>query len=127
MCSLFTSADPALWEVQTRSVRLHGMSTSVRLEAFFWGVLEEIAARDGLALTQLLVRLQEELASGERAIENFASFLRVCCGRYLALRAEGVIGADGPRAGISAPPLAATGALRRLAAHPAAWRKVSMP
>jgi predicted DNA-binding ribbon-helix-helix protein len=95
MCSLFTTADPDLWQMQTRSLRLGGMSTSVRLEAFFWTVLEEIGARDGLTVSQLLVRLQDELTAADRAIDNFASFLRVCCGRYLALRAEGAIAGEG--------------------------------
>ena len=34
MCQLFVGADPALWENETRSLRLSGMATSVRLERF---------------------------------------------------------------------------------------------
>jgi len=130
MCSLFSSADPALWQVQTRSLRLGGMSTSVRLEAFFWAVLEEIGGRDGLSVAQLLARLQDELATSDRGIDNFASFLRVCCGRYLALRAEGLVPREGALAALGAvdgPAFAARGELPRPVAHPGASLKVSMP
>ncbi len=93
MCRLFTGADAALWENRTRSMRLSGVSTSLRLEEFYWSVLEEIARRDGLTLGQLVSRLHDELAfAGMEG--NFASFLRVCCGRYLRLQAGGLIPTD---------------------------------
>nr|WP_255775063.1 ribbon-helix-helix domain-containing protein [Halomonas alkalisoli] len=39
-------AEPGLWEPQTRSMRLDGVSTSVHLERFFWAVrVRHIAAR----------------------------------------------------------------------------------
>ncbi|MDX1466606.1 MAG: ribbon-helix-helix domain-containing protein [Halomonas sp.] len=91
MCKLFTGADPALWESQTRSVRLDGVSTSVRLEGFFWSVLEEIGRRDDLGLSQLLSRLSREWVEEGRDVDNFASFLRVCCGRYHALQLAGEV------------------------------------
>lgn len=94
MCKLFIEADPALWESRTHSLRIHGAATSVRLEMFFWSVLERIAARDGLSLAQLLTRLHDELIADGQEIANFASFLRVCCGRYLALQLEGDIPID---------------------------------
>lgn len=56
MCRLFIGADPALWQPATRSVRIEGLATSVRLEAFFWEVLSDIAKRDGLTLGQILTR-----------------------------------------------------------------------
>ncbi|QFU01649.1 hypothetical protein FIU83_08365 [Halomonas sp. THAF5a] len=91
MCKLFTDADPALWASHTRSVRLEGVSTSVRLEGFFWGVLEEIGHRDGLGLSQLLSRLSREWVEAGRDPDNFASFLRVCCGRFHALQLAGEV------------------------------------
>ncbi|MFO7310359.1 MAG: ribbon-helix-helix domain-containing protein, partial [Pseudomonadota bacterium] len=89
MCRLFVNADPQLWETRLRSVRLNGFSTSVRLENLYWHVLEEIAARDGMSVSQLLGRLYEELLETRGEVENFASFLRVCCGRYLMLQLAG--------------------------------------
>lgn len=94
MCKLFVSADPALWEPVSHSLRLHGSSTSIRIEAFFWRVLEDIARRDRLTVNELITRLYDELVEQERDMGNFASFLRVCCGRYLALQVEGEIPKD---------------------------------
>jgi predicted DNA-binding ribbon-helix-helix protein len=94
MCHLFVGADPTLWENETRSLRLSGMATSVRLERFFWTVLLDIAERDHLTVSQLLQRLCAESLDEGHDLDNFASFLRVCCGRYLALQIEGEIPAD---------------------------------
>ncbi|AZO76802.1 MULTISPECIES: ribbon-helix-helix domain-containing protein [unclassified Bosea (in: a-proteobacteria)] len=89
MCKLFISADADLWRTRLKSVRLNGFSTSVRLENLYWRVLEEIAARDGMSLGQLLAKLHGELIETHGDGENFASFLRVCCGRYLMLQLAG--------------------------------------
>jgi predicted DNA-binding ribbon-helix-helix protein len=94
MCKLFIEGDPALWERHTRSLRLHGLATSLRLEAFFWNILAEIAGRDGLTLSQLVAKLYDELVEARGDAGNFASFLRVCCGRYLALQVHGEVPAD---------------------------------
>ncbi|MCY0095410.1 ribbon-helix-helix domain-containing protein [Hoeflea ulvae] len=94
MCQLFVGADPALWENETRSLRLEGMATSVRLEAFFWSVLEQIGARDQLTVSHLLQRLYRESLDEGHDLDNFASFLRVCCGRYLALQLSGDVPVD---------------------------------
>nr|WP_163503295.1 ribbon-helix-helix domain-containing protein [Halomonas socia] len=94
MCRLFVGADSHLWEAQTRSIRLDGVSTSVRLESFFWYLLEEIGQRDGLTLGQLLTRLARESGEAGHDLANFASFLRVCCARYQALQLAGDIPTD---------------------------------
>lgn len=94
MCKIFISAAPELYRCRTRSLRVEGVATSIRLENLFWQVLEEIAARDGMSVTQLIARLHAELAAAGSDCENFSSFLRVCCGRYLALQAAGRIPAD---------------------------------
>lgn len=100
MCRLFVEADPALWSAETRALRLNGFSTSVRLETFFWTVLEEIAARDGLTVGRLVARLHDELTEAAADIDNFTSFLRVCCGRFLALQAAGLIPSAGALRGL---------------------------
>jgi predicted DNA-binding ribbon-helix-helix protein len=97
MCQLFVNADPALWESRLRSVRMHGFSTSVRLEKIYWMLLEEIAGRDGLSVAEMLARLYDELLDAHGAVDNFASFLRVCCARYLMLQIAGDIPADPSR------------------------------
>lgn len=98
MCQIFIRADPELYRSRSRSLRLHGVATSIRLENLFWQVLEAIAARDGLTVPQLITRLYDELTEtgGEGAPDhaNFSSFLRVCCGRYLSLQLAGAIPTD---------------------------------
>ncbi|MCR4377446.1 MAG: ribbon-helix-helix domain-containing protein [Rhodospirillales bacterium] len=91
MCKLFINADPVMWESSTRSLRIDGMVTSVRLENFFWNTLEEIAARDGMTPPQMITRLYHESIDAKHDLGNFTSFLRVCCGRYLALQLSGDI------------------------------------
>ena len=61
MCEVFISADPNLYASRARSVRLHGVVTSIRLENLFWKVLEEIATRDGMSVPQLCARLHRAL------------------------------------------------------------------
>ena len=91
MCRLFVGADPAMWESQTRSFRMEGMVTSVRLENLFWTVLEEIAAKDGMNVPQLLHQLYNESIDEGHDLGNFTSFLRVCCLRFLDLQLQGLI------------------------------------
>ena len=45
MCKLFIEADGRLWQTRLKSLRMQGFSTSVRLENFYWAVLEEVAGR----------------------------------------------------------------------------------
>ena len=88
MCEVFISANPDSYESRTRSVRLHGVVTSIRLENLHWEVLEEIGQRDGMTVTQLLEKLYDELVRARGQIGNFASFLRVSALRYMALQAH---------------------------------------
>lgn len=94
MCRLFIGADALLWQSVTRSLRIDGVVTSVRLENFFWSALEEIAGRDEMSVSRLLGKLYEESRTEGHDLDNFASFLRVCCGRYLALQVNGLVPID---------------------------------
>ena len=94
MCKIFISANPELYRCRSRSLRLSGVATSIRLENLFWQVLEEIGIRDGLSVAQLITRLYDELADSGGDCANFSSFLRVSCLRYLALQVSGRIPAD---------------------------------
>ena len=94
MCQIFVRANPQSYEATTRSIRLHGVVTSVRLENLFWDTLEEIGARDHMSVPQLLSKLYDELLEHRGDIPNFSSFLRVCCQRYMALQVDGRIPRD---------------------------------
>jgi len=91
MCKLFIGASPDLWEASTRSLRIDGMVTSVRLELYFWQVLDEIAARDSLTLPEMVSKLYREAIEARHDLGNFTSFLRVCAIRYLGLQITGDI------------------------------------
>lgn len=83
MCEIYSSTPPARYEAVTRSVRLHGGVTSVRLERGFWDILEEIAASEGSSLAKFLENLYDEAQNHHGEISNFASLLRVVCTTYL--------------------------------------------
>ncbi len=88
MCRLFIGASSDLWESRTHSLRIDGVATSVRMEAFFWEILGRIARRDKLTVNQLITRLYHESLDADHDVGNFTSLLRVCCGRYLDLLAR---------------------------------------
>jgi predicted DNA-binding ribbon-helix-helix protein len=66
-------------EKQTRSLRIGGHCTSIRLERSFWETLEEIAAREGVGLAKLLTTLHSEVLDRHGEVKNFASLLRCAC------------------------------------------------
>lgn len=94
MCELFIKADAGQWQSRTHSLRIDGVATSIRIENAFWATLEEIGARDGMSVAQLITRLWHEAMDADHDLGNFTSFLRVCCARYHALIAAGEISAD---------------------------------
>ncbi len=94
MCGLFINADPSLWTSTTRSMRIDGVVTSIRMETFFWNVLQEIASRDELSVSQLISKLYLESLDADHDVGNFTSFLRVCCGRYLSMITDGYLKRD---------------------------------
>jgi len=83
MCRLFLSQDPSSYAAETRPIRLHGHATSIRLEAAFWDILEEIAAHEAMPVARFVSVLHDEIMAREGAVPNFASFLRVTCLHWL--------------------------------------------
>ncbi|OOV88022.1 ribbon-helix-helix domain-containing protein [Oceanospirillum linum] len=94
MCQLFINADSHLWSSRTKSLRIDGVVTSIRLEEFFWEILEEVVHRDSMTVGQMISKLYLESLDAEHDIGNFTSFLRVCCSRYLSLIADGQLERD---------------------------------
>lgn len=89
MCNLFVGADPQLWESKSKSIRLAGFVTSIRMENVFWRALEEIAYRDEMSTNELITTLYHESLDAGHDLGNFTSFLRVCALRYYSLIAVG--------------------------------------
>ena len=107
MCGLSINADADLWESKNRSMRIEGVVTSIRMETFFWNILQEIACRDEMTVNQLVTKLYLESLDADHDVGNFTSFLRVCCGRYLSLSADGHLQRDEakPLAGLASAKL----------------------
>jgi predicted DNA-binding ribbon-helix-helix protein len=86
MCELYVKADPILYESRSRSLRIRGLVTTLRLENQFWDILGQIAAVDGMSTNQLITKLYDEVLEYRGEVVNFASFLRVSCIRFLSQR-----------------------------------------
>ena len=79
MCSLFAHQPTRDYESQTRSLRIGGHCTSIRLEMSFWDTLEEIAAKEDMSLGKFLTKLHDEVLDHTGEVNNFASLLRCSC------------------------------------------------
>jgi predicted DNA-binding ribbon-helix-helix protein len=88
MCQVYAMTDPILYESRSRSVRIHGAITGIRLENLFWQLLSTMAESEGMTTNQLIVKLHEEVSRHRGEVTNFTSFLRVTCLRYQALLAD---------------------------------------
>lgn len=83
MCEYFVNADPILYESRTRTVRIRGVSTSIRMENFVWDILAKMALEEGVTTNALIVQFHDEILRHRGDVQNFTSFLRVTCLRFL--------------------------------------------
>jgi predicted DNA-binding ribbon-helix-helix protein len=86
MCEFFVKADPIQYEQRSRTVRMHGVLTSIRLENMVWDTLAEMAEDEGCTTNALISQFHDEILAHRGEVPNFASFLRVTCMRYLRRR-----------------------------------------
>lgn len=84
MCRVYASQSPELYASTSRSLRLRGHSTSIRLENVFWDVLDRIAADEGRSTPAFIAALHDEMAAEGDIPRNFTSVLRSACVIYLA-------------------------------------------
>jgi len=87
MCRIYAGQDSDRFEPVTRSIRLSGYVTSIRLETAFWEILDNIAATQGLSTPQFVSKLHEEVVELRGGVSNFTSMLRTTC--LLHLRGAG--------------------------------------
>ena len=80
---IFAGQPAAHYRPITRSFRLRGHSTSVRLEAKVWQIIDEIAAARGMSTPRFLACIHEEMEQRYGSVRNFASLLRCACLLYL--------------------------------------------
>ena len=83
MCEYFVKADPISYEQRSRTIRIHGVLTSIRLENMVWDILAEMAEEEGCTTNHLIVQFHDEILAHRGEVPNFASFLRVTGMRYL--------------------------------------------
>ncbi len=83
MCQIFAGQNPERYELETRSMRLNGQSTSIRLEKSFWGIVDEIAANEDLSPPAFVSKLHSEVLELHGEPKNFTSLLRCACLVYL--------------------------------------------
>ena len=86
MCEYFVKADPILYEQRTRTIRIHGVLTSIRLENMVWDTLAEMAEAERCTTNSLIVQFHDEILAHRGEVPNFASFLRVTGMRFLRRR-----------------------------------------
>ena len=88
MCDYFVNADPILYESRTRTVRIRGVSTSIRMENFIWDTLAQMAKEEGVTTNALIVQFHDEILRHRGDVLNFTSFLRVTCLRFLRRKCD---------------------------------------
>jgi predicted DNA-binding ribbon-helix-helix protein len=106
MCEFFVKADPILYESRTRTVRIHGVLTSIRLENLVWDTLAEMANDESCTTNSLIAKFHDEILLQRGDVANFSSFLRVTCLRYLRRKCELATGVEGDGARKALPPKA---------------------
>jgi predicted DNA-binding ribbon-helix-helix protein len=83
MCRFLTNKHAEDFRPVSRSIRIQGHSTSLRLEACFWRALDDFARVEGLTTPKLIETLYTEVCDVLRAEEppaiNLASILRTAC------------------------------------------------
>jgi predicted DNA-binding ribbon-helix-helix protein len=81
MFNACTTSQISEFAPEKRGFRIHGHSTTIRLERAFWNVLEEMADEQGMTLSEMLQRIHDEcLVANDK---NLASCLRVICLKFV--------------------------------------------
>ena len=89
MCNVYTGTDKNRYASTSRSIRILGCVTSIKLENEFWRLLDEIAAAEGQSTPKFINTLYKELIDNHSEVRNFTSFLRVVCPIYLTQKLLG--------------------------------------
>ena len=88
MCHFFANQHPDSYAFETRSIRLNGQSTSIRLEKMFWRILEQIAKQQDMTVPRFISTLHGEVLNLWGEVANFTSHLRCICVVALETKAD---------------------------------------
>jgi len=83
MCQIFANQPLDSYRYITRSIRISGHSTSIKLEASFWDILDQIADQQNMTTPRFVTYIYNEALHNNGGISNFASLLRCACLLYL--------------------------------------------
>lgn len=67
----------------SRSVRLNGFATCLRLEAIYWRILERIAEANHCSVSAVLSYVDREVHLRQGGVRNFSGLIRVICVAWL--------------------------------------------
>ncbi|MYM58072.1 DNA-binding protein [Vibrio sp. OCN044] len=84
MCELFSHQPQENYQIIAKSIRIDGHATSIKLEASFWHILEEIAQLQGMTLPKFISTIYLEALVYNDQVKNFTSLLRCACLIYLS-------------------------------------------
>ncbi|MGG7674743.1 ribbon-helix-helix domain-containing protein [Pseudomonas sp. WC2] len=71
--------DMALIQPTSRSVRLNGYATCLRLEQVYWNILGSMAQDNGCSISSLLSHVDREVHLRHGGVKNFSALVRVVC------------------------------------------------
>jgi len=71
--------DMALVQPSSRSVRLNGYATCLRLEQVYWNILGTMAAQNCCSVSSLLSHVDREVHLRHGGVKNFSALVRVVC------------------------------------------------
>jgi predicted DNA-binding ribbon-helix-helix protein len=67
----------------SRSVRLNGFATCLRLEQVYWRILQRIAEANGCSVSAILSYVDREVHLRQGGVRNFSGLIRVICVAWL--------------------------------------------
>lgn len=73
------SFNMSLAQPQSKSVRLNGFATCLRLESVYWNVLAAIARANACSINALLSYIDREVHLRYGGVKNFSGLVRVVC------------------------------------------------
>jgi predicted DNA-binding ribbon-helix-helix protein len=71
--------DMGLARPLSRSVRLNGFATCLRLEQVYWEILGEMATLNSCSISTLLSHVDREVHLRHGGVKNFTGLVRVVC------------------------------------------------
>ncbi|MEQ7917731.1 ribbon-helix-helix domain-containing protein [Xanthomonas sp. WHRI 1810A] len=81
--------DMELAQPHSRSVRLNGLATCLRLEEVYWNILAEIARLNCCSVNSVLSYVDREVHLRHGGVKNFSGLIRVVCVAHV-LKTDGL-------------------------------------